>query len=437
MKTKFFLSALTLGAMMTTFVACDKEEPYVDPDKVIESEVINPGTAEEVTEKDNGTEGTFLSYETWIVVYQVFADGSTLKRETRALESDSYGNKISVILENTMTHVSATTDVTDFEMKKAVNSVEYRELGSAKYPKQQFVTVIDSATVYTVDRDIFTVEFVLPYQVAVYDDGITKVTMPYHKYSDIVDNGGEISDLENEVSAGKTYQRKLYKHSITAEFNGKAYTVNAEIILRKELVGDYLVSRKIVGEGVDLVSYDLSAKTGVSKSWIKIEENWSLSGTKTTTKEVLLYNGLPEESYRHFCWYLNSKPPYSSLKVGGLKSSVSDYGERKDGNFAIVKHLHDFQVPVESLEMTNARYDYVFGVTFETAVYSEGDFEYEMPSLGYANVRCTMSLVEDWHSRENNPTEEVMNLRFACNVSFGNVWYDFSGNGEICFLVKQ
>ena len=57
MKTKLFLSALTLGAMMTTFVACDKEEPYVDPGKVIESEVVDPGTAEEVEETDNGTEG--------------------------------------------------------------------------------------------------------------------------------------------------------------------------------------------------------------------------------------------------------------------------------------------------------------------------------------------------------------------------------------------
>lgn len=89
MRTKLFLSALMLGAMMTTFVACDKDEPYVDPDKVIESEVINPGTAEDVTEKENGTEGMSLSYETWIVVHQVFGDGSTSKPATRASESDS------------------------------------------------------------------------------------------------------------------------------------------------------------------------------------------------------------------------------------------------------------------------------------------------------------------------------------------------------------
>ena len=74
--------------MMTTFVACDKEEPYVDPGKVIESEVVDPGTAEEVEETDNGTEGISLSYESWIVVHQVFADGKPgqehlLRREIR------------------------------------------------------------------------------------------------------------------------------------------------------------------------------------------------------------------------------------------------------------------------------------------------------------------------------------------------------------------
>lgn len=436
MRTKLFLSALMLGAMMTTFVACDKDEPYVDPDKVIESEVINPGTAEDVTEKENGTEGMSLSYETWIVVHQVFGDGSTSKPATRASESDSYGNKISVILENTMTHVSATTDVSDFEMKEAVDAVTYRELGSARYPKQQFVTVIDSATVYTVDRGLFTVEFVLPYQVAVYDDGVTKVTMPYHKYSDIKDNGGEISDLENEVSADKTYQRKLYKHSITAEFNGKAYTVNAEVVLRKELVGDYLVSRKVVDEGVELVSYDLSAKTGVSKSWIKIEENWSQSGIKTLTKEVLLYNGLPEEDYRGFSLSVNAKVSYSSLVLGDSKSKTSVYGERKEDNFAIINYLKDYQIPVTSSEDSGANCNFVFGTTFEKAVYSDGDLEYEMPSLSYSEAHFTMSLVQDWYYRNGNTKETIMDLRFTGGVSFGEVEYDFSDNGQVIFQGK-
>ena len=149
MKTKLFLSALTLGAMMTTFVACDKEEPYVDPGKVIESEVVDPGTAEEVEETDNGTEGISLSYESWIVVHQVFADGSTSQPQTRTGASASAGNKISVVLESRLTDVSAVADVSGFELNEAVSKIDYRELGSAKHETQSFVTVIDSATVYT------------------------------------------------------------------------------------------------------------------------------------------------------------------------------------------------------------------------------------------------------------------------------------------------
>ena len=89
MKTTLFLSALTLGAMMTTFVACATEAPSVDPGNLIESEVVDHVTAEAVEETDNGTEGISLSYESWIVVHQVFADGSTSQPQTRTGASAS------------------------------------------------------------------------------------------------------------------------------------------------------------------------------------------------------------------------------------------------------------------------------------------------------------------------------------------------------------
>lgn len=84
-----------------------KEEPLYRSRKVIESEVVDPGTAEEVEETDNGTEGISLSYESWIVVHQVFADGSTSQPQTRTGASASAGNKISVVLESRLTDVSA------------------------------------------------------------------------------------------------------------------------------------------------------------------------------------------------------------------------------------------------------------------------------------------------------------------------------------------
>lgn len=428
MKANLFLSALTLGAMMTTFVACDKEEPYVDPGKVIESEVVDPGMAEDVQVTDNGTEGTSLSYETWIVVHQVFADGSSSGPQTRAGES---GTKISVILENKLTNVSSTADVSGFELKEPENSVDYRSLGSAKYATEPFVTVIDSATVYTVDYGTFAVEFVLPYQVAVYDDGVTKVTMPYHKYADIKDNGGELSDLESVTENGITYLRKLYKHSLTANFNGEEYLVTAEIVLRKEQKGDYLVAQKVVDEGVELVSYDLENKTGVSRSWIKVEETWSESGVKTVTKEVLLNNGPSDGNFASFVLYITEKCNFGDLVIGDAKTFVSEDGSRTENGIVIKKYRQTISFPV-TYPAEDATTEFAFGITFEEAVYSNEGFEYKMPSFEYTEPTLSMSQTSEWYVSAEG--QGVMDISLSSQVRYDRVVYTYVDAGQIiCF----
>ena len=434
MKTKLFLSALTLGAMMTTFVACDKEEPYVDPGKVIESEVVDPGTAEEVEETDNGTEGISLSYESWIVVHQVFADGSTSQPQTRTGASASAGNKISVVLESRLTDVSAVADVSGFELNEAVSKIDYRELGSAKHETQSFVTVIDSATVYTVDYGIFAVEFVLPYQAAVYDDGITKVTMPYHKYTDVRDNGGELSDLESVTENGVTYLRKLYKHSIVADFNGKSYTVNAEIVLRKEQKGDYLIEQKVVDEGVELVSYDLAAKTGVSRSWIKIQEIWSESGVKEFKKEVLLYNEPSDGAYATFMMTVPEKCNFSDLTVCKPQVWTETGNVREEDGMLITAYSSDYYIPV-IYSVKNVQADFAFGVVFEKAVYSNEGFEYEMPAFEYSDPKPSMSQASDWYLHERGGS--AMDINFVATINFGEAAYTYVRDGCVIYYGER
>lgn len=437
MKTKNILSLLALSATMTFFAACSEEnEPYADPDKVIESEVVDPGVAEEVTEVNNGTEGTSLSYESWIVVHQVFADGSTSKPQggTRAARSSSGCNKISVLLSNTIANSSSTLEVSDFTLNaEGVPGVDYRELGSNRHETQSFVTVVDSAMVYTVDRGLFAVEFVLPYQVAVYNDGITKVTMPYHKYSELRDNGGNLSDLDNAEVNGKVYQRKLYKHEISVAFNGKEYAVSAEIVLMKEQQEDYLVSQKVVDSGVELVSYDINARTGVSKSWIKLEENWSVSGVKTVTKEILLKNSDSESSYRGFYLETPNKVSFTSLVVGEISESETLEGSRADGEMTVSQYSRLYQLPVR--DEAGISSSYLFGVVYETAVYSKDGFSYEMPSLRYSAVNISMSLGKDWYTRDDG--REVMDVVFNASVSFDKAVYDYSGTGQVVYLNKK
>lgn len=70
---------------------------------------------------------------------------------------------------------------------------------------------------------------------------------------------------------------------------------------------------------------------------------------------------------------VNAKVSYSSLVLGDSKSKTSVYGERKEDNFAIINYLKDYQIPVTSSEDSGANRNFVFGTTFEKAVYSDGD----------------------------------------------------------------
>jgi hypothetical protein len=419
---------MMLGIMMAAFVACNKEEEPVDPNKVIESELVDQGQTEEVTEVDNGTSGISLSYESWIVVYQVFADGSTSPNTRSMTKSSADGTKISVVLKNDITNAAQTIDVPNFDVDDEIPKMEYKELSSAPHATRTFVTVIDSASVYTINNGLFVTEFILPYQVAVYDDGITKVTMPYHKYTNIQDKGSVWEDMDNVTEGEKTYQVKKYVHTIVAAFNGKEYTVTVTITLRKLLTGDYILSKKVVNEGMELVSYDLDAKTGISRSWIEIEESWSESGTKKVTEEVLLYNGLPEEEYRIPTLTVNHEIPYSSLTTGNAESTESVYGNRSEEKFAIDKYLQDFSVSITSTADPSVSDAYLCGVTYEKAVYTDEYIRYNMPYLSFTNCIISLELAKDWYNYDSYRT---MDFNISVNLSYGSLIYNFLSSGNV------
>ena len=262
-------AAMLTGSVM--FTSCNKDEDFGVPE-VIESEVLDEGVAAEVTE-EVGTEGTQLSYESWIVV----------KGQTRA----AFENKISVILNNMLNNVSQEIEVESWESGEAKISYAFESADSRK--NGDFVTITDSVMICTVSYPNFAFDYELPYQVAVYDDGVTRQIMPYHKYENIVDNGCSLSDLEDVVENGVTYKHKLCSHSITVTFNKKEYTVSSEVVLKKAQKGeDKLLASKVVDEGLDFTV--LGNWSGKSVSWILIEQTWSESGIKQVRKEVTLNN---------------------------------------------------------------------------------------------------------------------------------------------------
>lgn len=427
MKTKNFLM-FALCVMSIFVAACgDENEPFADPDLLVASKLVNHGMSDDVVAENAGTSGVTLSYQTWIVVSRTYADGQT--RSNAGGSSSGEGTIVSVTLNNILRNQTSTIEVADFDLKDYSPDVSYRELSSSRHDTQPYVSVIDSAVVYKVDRGNFAVEFVLPYQVAVYDDGFVKTKMPYHKYTEIIDQGGEILDLDNANIDGKNYSRKSYHHSIVATFNGKEYTVTAEIVLQKIIETDFLVSRKVIEEGVELKSYDLNAKTGVSHSWIKLEEEWSLSGTKFATVELDLKNGLPESSYRSFSLEVSSEVPYSSFVMGDVIKNISEQEKRKEGFFEIVPVLYEYKIPVTAPD--GKKDNFMFGQMAEKAIYVDGDFRYEMPCLSYGGAVAVMSMNKDWADDEENVGTRSMELGFNVTVPFGSIQYTNTGVGRV------
>ena len=275
-------AAMLSGTTMMT--SCEKEEE-ISKREVIESEVLDEGVAQEVTE-EVGTEGTQLSYESWIVV----------RGQTRA----AFQNKVSVTLFNRFNHVIDEVEVENFDFGQPEVGISYQTSDSRK--EQDYVTVVDSVLVYSLKYENgFVLEYELMYEVPTYDDGVTEKEMPYIRYGAIVDNGMTVTGMDNLTENGQTWLRKLVRHSISVVFNDKSYTIEASVVAKSlEKAGDVLLASKKVNEGVEPVSVDAAKASGTYKSWIEVEQTWSESGTKIFKKEALLkhYVLFPQEIFR-------------------------------------------------------------------------------------------------------------------------------------------
>ena len=134
MKTKFFWLFVAAAVMTTamTFTSCSEDDEPVIPE-VIESEVLDAGVDEDITSSSNGTEGTELTYQSWIVV----------RGQTRA----AFENKVTVTLNKRLNNVADDQKVTGFDFGRPEVSIDYKKNGEKK--EQNFVTVTDSVLVYT------------------------------------------------------------------------------------------------------------------------------------------------------------------------------------------------------------------------------------------------------------------------------------------------
>ena len=413
MKTNKFWFVMAAAAMLagtTMMTSCEKEEE-ISKREVIESEVLDEGVAEKVTE-EVGTEGTQLSYESWIVV----------RGQTRA----AFQNKVSVTLFNRFNHVIDEVEVENFDFGQPEVGISYQTSDSRK--EQDYVTVVDSVLVYSLKYENgFVLEYELMYEVPTYDDGVTEKEMPYIRYGAIVDNGMTVTGMDNLTENGQTWLRKLVRHSISVVFNDKSYTIEASIVAKSlEKAGDVLLASKKVNEGVEPVSVDAAKASGTYKSWIEVEQTWSESGTKTFKKEALLkhYVLFPQEIFR-----FDAGEKYAVLDDISLEIStdpqIREEGTAVDG-VAIDVYKEDQRVEMRKNDDENLAFTTLTTAVFERARYVDDKLSCDFPVPAvYSDFAASYDLIHGWQETVNDDGfpcwQAEYEFRFA--IKYGNNVY--------------
>ena len=261
--------------LVAVFTSCEKD-PIDDPRPpiVASSSIVDSGSGNVTA--TNAAEGTTLTYESWVKVYQKFADGK---------ESES---KIPYIVKNTLKGVSGERISKSFSLDGYSVSTSLK--AGETHKGGDYVTVKDSILVVTVSYENgFSFDYELTYQVPIYDDGKNKQVMPHYLYGEVMEEPGAVTNTGTPKTIdGVTYMVGKYQHVIAVEFAGKNHIVGAAI--------DLLVSVSGTGDGDgDIVSshvtgLQIAPLTGSSGFLSKIDVRQTLSSgsTKEIVREVAL-----------------------------------------------------------------------------------------------------------------------------------------------------
>jgi len=354
MKKSMFILMFAAAAMLGSLFSCTKDDSGLP--EVIESEVLESGIEKNVT-ATTGTDGSiFLAYESWILVRQQTRSGD---------------NRFTVQVNGQLNNHYQKIEVGSFESGRMRTVTEYEEDGRRR---EGYLTIIDSALVYTVAYDNFSFAYRLKYEVPVYDDGVTCQTMPYYRYEGIVDKGGDFQELPSGKNEdGDICAYRLYTHSLSLLFNGVRYDVTAEIMLEKILSRNgepCVVSSRILNYGLTPV------EKGIAYSWVEVEQTWSTGDVKTEKFgiDVTGYMSVTPEMYKIL-------PDANIKRTGAELRTIESFIVSAEGKYVEKKRIS--QIYEISYNYFTLGYD----IVCEEACYDDGVTHFVMPGLAVATIK--------------------------------------------------
>jgi hypothetical protein len=242
MKTKMFWLAIALGAVLTTFSSCEKDDPN---EVVLNSQIVGSGFSGNIKKQVNEDGTIVLSYDAWIEVIQ--EKGSVTRSGT---VSANGGIRYPVTLFTTLKALDNVIKIDFTQLGEPQINVSYKK---GKFLTDGYVAVQDSVLVYGVKYNDFSFEYELTYQVGVFNDGVSLQVIPYHRIENPREGKIEIKDAPSEVIDGIPYAVKFYRHTILVDVGDEEYEIEARLKLIRQIgnAGDvYIVKSEVESQSI-------------------------------------------------------------------------------------------------------------------------------------------------------------------------------------------
>lgn len=396
-----FMAAAVVVCGMSVLTSCEKDD-YELPE-VIESEVYDTGVSSEVT-AESGTEGTKLSYESWIMV----------KGITRA----NFDNKVSVTLNGELNHQTAVCQINHWAIGDYETTIS-REV--ADQYTEGFVTVTDSVLVYTLNFAEFSFSYRLNYEVPVYDDHVTRQVMPYYYFSNLQDNGGKLEKADSYVDEGIAYARRIYRHSISVDFGGETYEVKAEVTLRRTIgpaSSPYILRSEVMDKSVEALS---NGNGFLSSIKVKSVMSTGSEEEKTYTAE------LPLISERTTGEEITVRGSLSDLKLESTEIEETGRSFEEGGEYVTLErisencvlHYNEFDLRIPLVR---------YGALFDNIVIQE-----DMAGVSYEGQEVKVKEA-NWDFIESDGNKQHYFLTLTVEVKIGALTVEGIYNGWFVFV---
>ncbi len=407
------MPCILLASVMLYVASCSSDEPPAPVPKEVVDEWVDTNVTSKPLPGSSGTSsaGTEFSYKSRITLQKDASGGASYApaRGPKNASSNDDVEIITVTLKDVFHNLDTAIVVRSFDFGQPTSTITYTTNGRRS---EGYVTITDSVMHYNVNFDGFSFWYTLEYEVAVYDDGVNHIIMPYHKIKNLRDNGFSVEDmefvLEPNSSGGKdVYLRKKIKHSITVEFNGEDYTLYGNVILKKH-VGTHpcIVGSELIDKGVsDVNSSDIHT---TYTTWANVMHRYSDNSTKIRKYDVEMWGDLG--SSLHDAVELSS----SDLTLSSIE--IKDTGEEREVYSSGIVSVHEI---ARELVVTYNQFSSKYSLSECRASYDDGFIAFDFSCIEHSGANVDFSL----HEYDRDDSWIYYLFRSRTEIKFGDVYH--------------